>query len=283
MNILTVAVSLALASAQVQALGWSFNKRVIGGGSASPEEFPFLVTISRTTDKGIEFICGGSIIHKHVIVTAASCFTNGTTGDVVSPSRLLVGFGNHNRKKQLLYPAIDLVVHPEYEPKGNANNIALVSVPALPLDNSNVAKIPVFKGKVVDGSAMNFAGWGSRTNATKNDTSSDILRKTIVKVGSSDKCRKYLKGFQTSNGPQTCTQNSLTPNSGACGRDWGSGLVGFVKNKPYLIGLASHGTDPDQKGSQACAQPTGFGVYTHVNYYIGFIANTTNLPASTFY
>lgn len=49
------------------------NFKIVGGSEASLGEFPHQVAFTTELNDGTHYICGGSIIHKRIILTAAHC------------------------------------------------------------------------------------------------------------------------------------------------------------------------------------------------------------------
>ncbi len=49
--------------------------KVVGGTIARPGEFPFMVLIGYMIDERIRYDCGGSLINRHYVLTAAHCIT----------------------------------------------------------------------------------------------------------------------------------------------------------------------------------------------------------------
>ncbi len=49
---------------------------VFGGEDAEPGEFPFIALLGfLESDKSIKYTCGGTLINRHYVVTAAHCVT----------------------------------------------------------------------------------------------------------------------------------------------------------------------------------------------------------------
>lgn len=54
----------------------SRQKRIVRGENAEISEFPYLVQIVERKAEIYEFVCGGTIIHERIILTAVHCFIN---------------------------------------------------------------------------------------------------------------------------------------------------------------------------------------------------------------
>lgn len=69
---LLIAISSALI-AVITATSHHFGERIVGGDVAWPGQFPYQAGISFTTNNGESNWCGGSILSKGWILTAAHC------------------------------------------------------------------------------------------------------------------------------------------------------------------------------------------------------------------
>ncbi|KAJ1963356.1 hypothetical protein GGI12_002098 [Dipsacomyces acuminosporus] len=254
--------------------------RIIGGESASPDEFPFAASLAIRFSGGIG-LCGGSIISSNVIVTAAHCVFDPITGEQVAAKNIYIGAGSNQRSQQNLTQAVRIVPDPLYSTVTGNNDIALVFASHLPVDNRTVSAVPVYPGSLPANTTLTVIGWGQTLTNPAVDSTSDALMKTQVKIGGKEDCQKYLEGYVSSDGPQICTENILNPGKDTCQGDSGGGALVSHKGKYYLAGLTSYGSNID--GDPTCALNDGFGVYTHVNYYIDFISNATGIPKSSFY
>ncbi|KAI8321676.1 trypsin-like serine protease [Martensiomyces pterosporus] len=253
--------------------------RIINGKPVPKGSSPYLVSLIITVGEG-QGLCGGTIISDTTVVTAAHCFVNETTGHVIAPEDVSVGFGDNNITLQERLNASKLYVHPEYNRTNHFNDIAIITFPKIKLDDDKVQSIPIYKGKLPPGTALTALGWGRiKTDPTSTETS-DVLLSTTIKTGNIDDCKKYLPIFESSDGPQICTENKLTPNTDTCQGDSGTGVIINVDGKPYLAGLTSYGNGFDANGEldDTCALNNGFGIYTHVNSYLDFINGVTSNP-----
>ncbi|KAI8323442.1 trypsin-like serine protease [Martensiomyces pterosporus] len=260
--------------------GISSDLRIIGGEFAAPGEFPYIASLEIIFDDGVG-LCGGTIINKQVIVTAAHCVVDPTSGDQVAASSIHVGVGSNDRSKQKYGQAVRVVTNPSYDPETGKNDIAVVMVPPLPINNKTISAIPIYRGKLPVNATLTALGWGRTANDQFVDTTSVLLKKAKIKIGLKKDCQEYIDGYMSSNGPQICTENSLAPGNDTCQGDSGTGAVINKGGSYYLAGLTSYGSS--LSGDPACALNDGFSVYTHVNYYISFISNATGIPDSAFY
>lgn len=139
-----------------------FN-RIVGGTDADPTQFPwfaFLFIQKRFDDGRVGTVgCGGSLIHSDMVLTAAHCFSDTATREVLSVTVIV------NRTMATSRPSASetefeyqraverYTLHPDYDPIEKSNDVAIVLLrnpvlevtplvvnrnEALPADNENV-------------------------------------------------------------------------------------------------------------------------------------------------
>ena len=98
--------------------------------------------------------CGGSILHAHIIVTAAHCVENPAIYRVLSGSSYINQGINHNVRKKIL--------HPEYHSRALPNDLALLIIfPPIDLNYNSVnKKIPLYNGYIQPLELVTVSGWG---------------------------------------------------------------------------------------------------------------------------
>ncbi|KAJ1945963.1 hypothetical protein FBU59_002160 [Linderina macrospora] len=252
------------------------SKRIVGGNVAPANKYPFSSIIKTIYSEGLSK-CGGTIISKNHVVTAAHCVVRTATGEHALPQNIYAGYGNNTYIYQTLIPARRVFVHPQYNSTGLKNDIAILELPDLPLDGVTVATVPVYKGWLFPEMATTAIGWGM-TNTTDSHSPSYLLKEATVKIGNTAPCRnhinKYLHDtFVSSNGPRICIERSLTLGNGVCTGDSGSPLLVFVRGKPYFAGVDSNGGSA--QGTFSCGDAGGFDFFTNVRNYLHFIYTVT--------
>ncbi|KAJ1964564.1 hypothetical protein GGI12_001340 [Dipsacomyces acuminosporus] len=251
----------------------SLEKRIINGEYAPEGAYPYLVNLSIGSDDNAQ-MCGGTILSDTLIVTAAHCFVNETSGATRKANEITVGYGNNDHTKQTKHKVDNLYIHPYYDPKMlHLNDIALLKVPKIPLDGKTVKSIEIYKGKIAAGTSLTALGWGKVNTELDKDITSEKLKRTVVKASDNVACKKVLPFFESNDGPQICTENKLAPKTDTCQGDSGTGLIIEVDGTPYLAGLVSYGFGFNDKGEvdKTCALDNGFGAYVRVSRYTDFI------------
>lgn len=140
------------------------DERIVDGVAAKPGQFPHLVSLrmrslnTTTTTTTTTHRCGGSIISKRWIVTAAHC----TQKSFANPARSVIVVGVHNYSDDgRQYNVSRIVNHPEYvHPTFWVNDIALVRTSRRIRFNDLVQPIPLRKQFVNAGVKAKVSGWG---------------------------------------------------------------------------------------------------------------------------
>lgn len=144
-------------------------------------EAPYQVSIRNSEGH----ICGGAIIGKRVIMTAAHCTILSDAND------LTIRLGSINRESsgELLRVKKNFI-HPNYDP-GNFNNdfslIELYRNIQLKIGVKEIIKLPKTNEPIADGSLTLVSGWGK---IKTNSSLSKELRGVIVPIVNQIKCRK---------------------------------------------------------------------------------------------
>ncbi|KAJ2842152.1 hypothetical protein IWW36_006013, partial [Coemansia brasiliensis] len=253
-------------------------ERIIGGTATEEHEYPFAVRL--TISSGNEdLLCGGTLLKNDMVVTAAHCMVDTTYNNVYQPNQVAICYGSSSVMKQSCTTARNITVHPSYDPITLTNDIALVQISALTL-TSNVNTIPIYAGDLPEGTKLTTMGWG-KTQSNSSASLPSTLMSVEIEIGSKKTCQEALPSYRSSDGPEVCSVNALTPGKDSCQGDSGSPSIITSDGKPYLAALTSSGVDLANPGAADCATESGLAFYTHVYYFIDFIAKATGTPAST--
>uniref|UniRef100_A0AB38ZE65 Venom S1 protease 6 n=1 Tax=Ectomocoris sp. TaxID=3104572 RepID=A0AB38ZE65_9HEMI len=222
--------------------GWSNKspKRIVGGREATVNEYPFIALIM---EKKTRFpFCGGSIITKRHVLTAAHCtFPN---KDV----ELSVVLGEHDVttwKETSATEVIDvkqMFNHPQYNQDNVQNDIAIVELVKDIVFNNLIGPVCMPKKPIdlVD-TYLRVMGWGLTKDGGQ---ASSILRKVDVKIINPKVCEVIYGTVPT----QICAYNNQKD---SCQGDSGGPLViinedtnMFVQEAVVSFGRECASTDP---------------------------------------
>lgn len=239
---------------------------IIGGHEIKPYSRPYLVQLSASGDQEQQStFCGGSIVDKSFILTAAHCV------DGREPQMCLFritaaehNISEHEGREQRRELA-EIIVHPEYDRMSSLNDIALLRLKR-PLKLNN-------KVKVVDlntnpkcpknGGRCIVMGWGT-VDTSGWDPLPDSPQETTVHAISNKKCNESytyeniwdsnLCAGEEEGGKDSCQGDSGGPMMCKCHGD-------FVQ-----AGIVSWG--------YGCALAQYPGVYTRVSSFTDWITST---------
>lgn len=224
------------------------------GGHASAETRPFFARLYYE-GKLLSSICGGALIGKRLVVTAAHCVAK-------TPWRLEVRIGGNEVQTESL-PIIRVqrvLVHPEFNTKTLANDIAI-----LVLDKDGSDKPSAFLGLNRDSDVPAFGqettvlGFGN--TSTLGILRANELREVHVPVLNTLTC-KGLDGLYGGISENViCAGDLQSGGRDACQGDSGGPLI--AGDRPVLVGIVSFG--------DSCGQKNAPGIYTRVSSYVAWI------------
>lgn len=264
-------------------------EQIRGGAAAGLGEFPFAALLiyynSPGTQSEPKFQCGGSLINRRYVLTAAHCITD------KGPRQVRLGdydvakqcdCKNEPEKKCAPIPqTIDVskvIPHEGYDPdSGYVNDIALVRLKSLAMLNTGtgVVCLPVESldpshsfvrgtGSDLSGQKATVIGWGkvddsSIQNFQRTGISNAILQSVEVTIKSEPVCRRAWQNlaFQPS---QICAGDV---GKDSCNGDSGGPILMKSGSVWYQVGLVSYGANDCGNGLP--------GVYTRVAYYLDWI------------
>merc|ERR1712107_630714 len=254
----------------------SSSNRIVGGKEVNPKgKLPYQVLFQGCAGMRGCSICGGTIVNKRFVLTAAHCYNSmfATMHVIVGEHNVCDGNpqGSPNEGGKLI-KVKKMTLHPDYNSRTIDNDIAVLKL-AEDLTFTKKIKpacLPSSETKDYSGSASTVSGWGGTIGYGPNDQQPQqprqcTLKETIVKLlkGSDPMCSKYLK--------TSCSKIKLcafAKDTDACQGDSGGPLTVPENGKYTLVGVVSYGS--------GCASSTP-GVYVRVQ---GFLPWTKNLVSS---
>lgn len=240
--------------------------RVVNGQNASTATYPWMVSVEVASADGVgAFGCGGSLIAPTWVLTAAHCFLN-AAGDAVDLSLVngTSAYLNSDNNYELSSDAVirrasQLVIHPDYDPVTNDNDIALVELNESVDGLSPVTLHATGQPSMSGGLLSTVMGWGLTSDGGE---SSPLLLEATQQIVTNSECDTAYGGGITGN--MICA-NGLTPDdtSDTCQGDSGGPMVVAHEGGYVQVGISSFGS--------SCGDPTTPGVYARVSALEGFI------------
>jgi len=235
--------------------------RIYGGSEVSPNSLPWQVFVNADG-----FMCGGSIISRNYVLTAAHC-TNGRPRD-----KITVFVSAHFLWTGTEYSAIEIIEHPSYESTTYYADIALIKIES-PLEwSSHVAPICIPQSAATVGAECTASGWGK----LENGLTSTVLMEVTVPILANDNCGLLSSRYDAITDNMLCAGFPLTGGKDSCQGDSGGPLScpgNAGPGRSVLHGIVSWGF--------GCADRNFPGVYTRVTSFTEWIRQTMDEPYYT--
>merc|ERR1711973_82608 len=231
--------------------------KIVGGVETEAHEYPWQVGLS---GGGSRPFCGGSLISKKHVLTAAHC-TEGS-GDMY----VLLGDHSLTASEERKVKVCKIKDHPKYNSRTVNNDY---SVPTLCeevefTDKISPVCLPSAQGVGAQYEGVNavVSGWGTLSSG---GSSPNTLREVVVKTMSRKKCCASNTAYSCKKitAAMLCASN---PGKDSCQGDSGGPLVTEGADGRYtLIGVVSWG--------YGCAQANAPGVYARVTAALNWVVD----------
>jgi trypsin len=223
------------------------SEKIVGGVEAVKGEFPFIVSLQAGS---YGHFCGGSLIKKNWVLTAAHCVEGGYLKGV--------NIGLHHQSDTAgveKFTVTQIVKHPKWNKNTMDYDFALVKLSG----DSKYEPVALNSKELTGNVDFITAGWGT---TSEGGSVSKILLKVSVPMVSKATCEKAYDGITDS---MLCAGY---PQGGkdSCQGDSGGPLITGTGANRVLAGVVSWG--------EGCAQPNKYGVYSKVSLGLPWINAT---------
>ncbi|XP_032525299.2 serine protease 27 [Danaus plexippus] len=237
------------------------QKRIIGGREARVAEFPWQAHVRIS-----EFQCGGVLISRWYVATAAHCVSRARPRDVaVWLGALDTTSGDKSARK---IGVVQKILHPLFQfrmTQPDRYDIALLKLSRPVTYTSHILPICLPDGDFeLRGKSGVIAGWG-KTDTSNGHTGTNLLRSATVPILSTEQCITWHQSKQISveiHSEMICAGHS-DGHQDACLGDSGGPLIVLDRGRYYLAGITSAGF-----GCGVDHQP---GIYHNVRVTAGWI------------
>ncbi|XP_076638749.1 trypsin-1-like isoform X3 [Colletes latitarsis] len=230
-----------------------YEPRIIGGSETTIDKYPYQVSIHYNS----VFKCGGSIISRNWVLTAAHC----VYGENPTLFQIRIQSTYSNKGGTLITGIKNTIYHELYDNESLEYDVALIQLPSPIKESANAKSIalPPPGATVMTGSKALVTGWGL---TTAGGSMSNTLKVLTAPVVDQDTCKKI---YGTITSRMICAGYVNDGGVDACQGDSGGPLVQYDR----LIGIVSWGI--------GCARPSFPGVYSRVTILRNWITEKTGL------
>ncbi|XP_029582936.1 transmembrane protease serine 9 [Salmo trutta] len=248
---LLVALFSKVSHSQLDVCGISpLNTRIVGGQDAPPGSWPWQASLQKS---GRHF-CGGSLINKEWVLTAAHCFPSTST------SNLLVYLGRQNQQgsnpNEVSLTVTQIICHPNYISSTSDNDMCLLKLSSSVTFTNYIRPVCLAAqgSSFYAGTTSWVTGWGTLNSG---GSLPQILQEVDVPVVGNRQCNcNYGVGSITDN--MICAGLSAGGKD-SCQGDSGGPLVSKQGTRWIQSGVVSFGN--------GCALANFPGVYARVSQY----------------
>jgi len=232
--------------------------KIVNGVETEENEYPWQVGLKAVGGGGMLVFCGGSIISKKDILTAAHCTQNTQPGDIY------IWVGGHNKYNDPAYvfkTVCSIKIHESYDNNTYNYDVAILTLCDELEFSEKIAPVctPSAQslGYEYEGLDHVVSGWGL---TSEDGDVSQVLMETTVKTMKNEQCFD-MYGSQITN-YMMCAYKLGTD---ACQGDSGGPLVTKdpAIGKYIQTGVVSWGT--------GCALPNYSGVYARVSKFVDWM------------
>lgn len=230
----------------------SSQPKIVGGVVADVGEFPFIASLQQS---GFGHFCGGSLIAKHWVLTAAHCVADG------APDQIIIGMHNQADKSGTeIFTAKKTITHPQYNDSNQDYDYALIELD----HDSSFQPVALNSNKEVANTTpmATVAGWG--VTAESSQSIPNDLMKVDVPLVTNQTCDTAYPGKITDR--MVCAGYAQGGKDACQGDSGGPLMVKDSNGNDILVGIVSWG--------DGCAEPNKYGVYTAVAAGADWIAQT---------
>ncbi|KXJ23520.1 Plasma kallikrein [Exaiptasia diaphana] len=239
------------------------NTRIVGGKKARKGAWPWQITMKYKNKSDLNY-CGGSIIARDWIVTAAHCFSKSR-----NPRDYTVTIGEHNLKDtdgdEQKIAIKKIICHPRYNEYKHHKfdyDVALLKLKTNITYTDMVRPICLPTKRFSPGTNCYVTGWGY---LFETEPGPSVLRQAIVPLISQKDCEKNFKDQDHPiSSRMLCAGKAKGGANDACEGDSGGPLSCMASSGAWeLAGVVSWGV--------GCASKDRYGVYANMENLKGWI------------
>nr|ADJ67275.1 Cul n 11 allergen [Culicoides nubeculosus] len=234
-----------------------YSIKIVGGSPAREHQFPWQASVTSCSEKSC-LICGGSLISRRYVLTAAHC----TAG--LSEFQIGVGSTDRNRPAFSVF-SYGKIEHPQYNPEKLFNDIAILKLPRPIRFIKGVETIKLARNNVsYTNQNATLSGYGKTSSS---GPVSDKLNFVDMRIISNQECANEYSIVRNTT---LCALGRNRSVENACQGDSGGPLVVKERSSFVQVGIVSFVA----KVGCEYGYPSG---YARVSSFYKWIANNTDL------
>ncbi len=222
------------------------------------------VVAGQSVGRAQRVLCGGSVIRRGWILTAAHCLRDQNQSIVGKGYRVRLGVYNPRKDEGISYPIEQVFIHPFYVRRTYAYDIALVKYdpnrgrkdgPSNRISTIRLDPLSVDNRSIAAGANVYSYGWG--WTGVSDSSSTDYLQGVKLQLQSRDDCTRTTKFRGRYRDSALCAAGRDGAQS--CWGDSGGPLITYSDpgRKPTLLGVVSWGRKCGTTGSASAFTRVG--------------------------
>ena len=234
--------------------GVYYSSAIVGGIHARPHEYPWMVALVDPNNED-QVICEGVLVSEDIIVTAAYCIVDGLEK---------VKLGNANLTQAQGFEIKSTLVHPDYNERTFANNLAVIELKDKLIFDSKIRPICLPEIDDLENEDLLAIGW-PRPRSTISHEDNSTLIKVWAKSVDRETCQAAYQSTKIQlTSEQICAEGRHKRNG--CPGDTGGPLTSLSRNQRHVLnGISSFGSN------SGCRFPE---VYTNVLHHKDWILDS---------
>ncbi|VEN47988.1 unnamed protein product [Callosobruchus maculatus] len=252
-----------------------FNRRIVGGEIAALGQFPWMARLGykQKRDREFKFSCGGALINRNTVVTAAHCITGKNRKELK-----IIRLGENNAEKPIDcegnvcapepqdFKPKNILPHANFSSRSYQNDIGLIRLRRNAVFHDFVQPICLPRADFLGPSfdlvgKVETAGWGT-INPSRLEMPSKLYHVTL-EMRDLDMCRKVYTEYKIDES-QYCV--GVGKGKDTCRGDSGGPMMQLVNkndaSRYFLFGIVSF-------GEEICGHDSA--VYANVIHYMKWI------------
>ncbi|XP_050960188.1 trypsin-1 [Labeo rohita] len=241
----------------------SLKTKIVGGENVKAGDWPWQVSIHAT---GLGHYCGGTLINKDWVLSAANCFEWFSAPHIVMYLGRLSQSGSNSYETNRT--ASRIIKHPNFNFSNADNDIALIQLSSSVTFSDYIRPVCLAAAGSVfaAGTESWVTGWGFLQNGGAQFP--DILQEVMIPIVSNSDCNNAYGEIKISiTNNMICAGLLIQGGKGACQGDSGGPMVSRKGSLWIQSGIVSFGEE--------CADPIFPTVFSRVSQYQDWIKSYT--------